>query len=118
VPELTVLMTAYNSEGTIRSSIRSILRQTLTDFELLVVDDGSRDGTAGVVSGIGDRRVRRFVDRVSARGRPRDRQAPSGAVWHSLSSVPRVPRQANSFSEQALGGREPALGGPGGGGRS
>ena len=58
MPELTVLMTAYNSEGTIRSSIRSILRQTFTDFELLVVDDGSRDGTAGVVSGIGDRRIR------------------------------------------------------------
>jgi glycosyltransferase involved in cell wall biosynthesis len=41
-------MTAYNHEQYVGDAIRSILRQTLTDFELIVVDDGSEDGTLDV----------------------------------------------------------------------
>ncbi|MDE3156915.1 MAG: glycosyltransferase family 2 protein [Acidobacteriota bacterium] len=48
VPLVTVLMTAYNREAWIGDAIRSVLAQTFTDFELVVVDDASTDGTAAV----------------------------------------------------------------------
>lgn len=53
-PPVSVVMTAYNAESTITAAIRSLLKQSHRDFELIVVDDGSTDGTA--------REVRRFID--------------------------------------------------------
>ena len=42
----SVIMPVYNSEKTLRESIASVLSQTCTDFELILVDDGSTDGSA------------------------------------------------------------------------
>ena len=47
-PLVSVLMTAYNRATFIGSSIESVLAQTFTDFELLIVDDRSTDGTLDV----------------------------------------------------------------------
>jgi glycosyltransferase involved in cell wall biosynthesis len=49
VPAVSVLMTAYNREDLIAESIESVLAQTFTDFELIVVDDCSSDRTVEVV---------------------------------------------------------------------
>lgn len=57
-PRVSVLMPAYNREHYIASAIESVLKQTFEDFELLVVDDGSRDRTADVARSTGDPRVR------------------------------------------------------------
>jgi glycosyltransferase involved in cell wall biosynthesis len=46
---VTVLMTAYNAESTIASAIGSMLNQTFTNFCILVVNDGSTDGTGKIV---------------------------------------------------------------------
>ena len=45
-PIVTVLLPVYNGERYLREAIESILTQTLESFELLIVDDGSTDGTA------------------------------------------------------------------------
>jgi glycosyltransferase involved in cell wall biosynthesis len=58
-PTFTVVTKAYNEEALIGDAIRSALAQTRDDFELIVVDDGSTDGTAAVVRSFEpDRRVR------------------------------------------------------------
>lgn len=57
-PAVSVLIIAHNRAHTIGPAVRSVLGQTLSDFELVVVDDGSTDGTAEVVQGFGDPRLR------------------------------------------------------------
>lgn len=44
-PKISVILPAYNAERYIGSMIDSLLGQTMPDFELILVDDGSRDGT-------------------------------------------------------------------------
>jgi glycosyltransferase involved in cell wall biosynthesis len=57
-PVTSVMMPAHNAAGTIEEAIESALAQTVQDIEIIVVDDGSSDGTPEVVETIGDRRVR------------------------------------------------------------
>ncbi|GAC1311637.1 MAG: hypothetical protein NVSMB24_31570 [Mucilaginibacter sp.] len=56
-PEVTVLMPAYNAAKYIGEAIESVLRQTFTDFELLIVNDGSTDETANIIRSFGDPRI-------------------------------------------------------------
>src|SRR5829696_8769351 len=58
VPAITVLMPAFNAAAFIAEAIRSVLAQDFSDFELLIVDDGSTDDTAAIVQGFSDRRIR------------------------------------------------------------
>ena len=57
---ISIIMAAYNAEKTIEQAINSVLRQTYTDFELLVVNDCSKDRTVELVKSIAakDNRVR------------------------------------------------------------
>lgn len=57
-PAVTVVMPSYNHERFIASAIGSVLAQTFGDFELVIVDDGSRDGSRDVISGFSDSRIR------------------------------------------------------------
>lgn len=57
-PLVTVLMPVYNAAAFVREAIDSILGQTLGDFELLVVDDGSTDGSADILRSYDDPRIR------------------------------------------------------------
>jgi len=63
-PLVSVLMTAYNRERYIVAAIESVLQQTWTDFELLVVDDRSTDRTAAIATECAarDTRVRVVVN--------------------------------------------------------
>ena len=58
--KISVIIPTYNRSGKLRGSVESVLRQTYTDFELLIVDDGSQDDTREVVKAmaIEDDRIR------------------------------------------------------------
>jgi len=57
-PKVSVVIPVYNRARYIGQAIDSILAQSLRDFELIVVDDGSTDGTPEAVEKIGDPRIR------------------------------------------------------------
>ena len=48
MPKLSVIVPVYNTEKYLRECIDSILAQTFTDFELILVDDGSTDGSGAI----------------------------------------------------------------------
>ncbi|MBA3828781.1 MAG: glycosyltransferase [Taibaiella sp.] len=58
IPPVTVLMPAYNAEQYIREAIDSVLAQTFTDFEFLIINDGSTDATAAIINSYTDSRIR------------------------------------------------------------
>jgi len=57
-PAITVLMPVHNGAAYLKESVDSILAQTYTDFELLVIDDGSTDVSPSILSACNDRRLR------------------------------------------------------------
>ena len=57
-PRVSVVMTSYNHERWIEEAISSVLDQTMTDLELIIVDDASKDGSMEVVARFADPRVR------------------------------------------------------------
>ena len=58
MPEVSVVLPVFNGAGTIARAVRSILDQTLREFELIVLDDGSTDETVAVVRKLRDPRLR------------------------------------------------------------
>ncbi len=57
-PAVSVLMPVFNGERHLREAMESVLQQTFRDWELLVVDDGSTDGSGEIAASFGDGRVR------------------------------------------------------------
>ena len=57
-PTVSVVVPAHDAAATIEATVRSVLRQSLQDFEVIVVDDGSSDDTAERVEALADPRVR------------------------------------------------------------
>lgn len=52
MPTISIIIPAYNSELTIQETIKSVQKQTFTDFEIIVIDDGSQDDTVRLVKSI------------------------------------------------------------------
>jgi glycosyltransferase involved in cell wall biosynthesis len=61
-PLISIAMSVLNCRRTIGVTMNSILNQTYENWELVVMDDGSSDGTAQIVQSFGDARVRVFRD--------------------------------------------------------
>lgn len=57
MPRVSVIIPTYNRAELLRSAIISVLDQTFQDFEIVVVDDASKDNTAEVISSFNDKRI-------------------------------------------------------------
>ncbi len=57
-PKISVIMSVYNGERYLRDAIDSILQQTFTDFEFIIVDDASTDSSLSIIRGYPDSRIR------------------------------------------------------------
>ncbi len=60
MPRISVIIPVYNGEKTIKETIESVLKQSFSDFEIIVINDGSQDSTLDVVNGICDSRLKVF----------------------------------------------------------
>lgn len=62
IPLISVCLSMYNSEAFLRECIDSILNQSFTNFELLIVDDGSIDCSREIIKAYEDARIRLIVN--------------------------------------------------------
>ncbi len=83
----TIVVAAFNAAATIGSAIRSVLVQTRQDFEVVVVDDGSTDGTAERAASFGGERVGVRVVRQPNRGPSAARNVGIAAARGSYVSI-------------------------------
>lgn len=60
-PKISVLMSVYNGENFLKESIDSILTQTFSDFEFIIVNDGSNDLTGEILASYKDFRLKIFL---------------------------------------------------------
>ncbi|RUR80824.1 glycosyltransferase [Chlorogloeopsis fritschii PCC 9212] len=60
MPLISIILPVYNGEKTLLESINSVLSQSLTDFELIIINDGSQDSTLKIIKNIKDPRLRFF----------------------------------------------------------
>ncbi|PMO42759.1 hypothetical protein BCT10_16565 [Vibrio splendidus] len=63
---VSIIMPAYNASSVIQASISSVMNQTYSNWELLVIDDCSSDGTREIVQKIDDARVRYYSTAVNS----------------------------------------------------
>jgi glycosyltransferase involved in cell wall biosynthesis len=100
-PRVTVAMPVFNGEAYLREAIHSVLRQTLADFELLAIDDGSTDRSSEVLRSFDDPRIRvlhnpRNLGLAATRNRAIREAAGSHIAWldcDDLSFPRRLERQ-------------------------
>ena len=66
-PKVSVLIPVYNAEKYLEQCLSSLSAQTFTDFEIICLDDGSRDSSAKVLRAVGqsERRLR-FIEQANA----------------------------------------------------
>jgi glycosyltransferase involved in cell wall biosynthesis len=62
VPKVSVIIPAYNAEKTLLGTIASLQQQTFTDFELIIINDGSTDGTLALLETLTEPRLRIYSD--------------------------------------------------------
>jgi len=58
--QISVIIPSYNSEKTIKKTIESVLNQSFSDLELIVINDGSKDSTLEIISNFQDSRIKIF----------------------------------------------------------
>jgi glycosyltransferase involved in cell wall biosynthesis len=58
VPKVSVVMSVYNAAAFLSEAVTSVLAQTFTDFEFLIINDGSSDNSAEILAGFTDPRIK------------------------------------------------------------
>ncbi len=59
-PDVSVIVPVYNGEETLCAAVESLVVQSLGNAEFIVIDDGSKDGSAALIASFSDPRIRRF----------------------------------------------------------
>ena len=57
MPQFSVIIPLYNTAPYVRKTVESVLGQTLGDYELIIIDNGSNDGSSEIVAGFTDPRI-------------------------------------------------------------
>lgn len=57
---VSIILPTYNREHMVGKAIESVLKQSYTDFELIIIDDGSTDKTEQVIASYNDKRIRYY----------------------------------------------------------
>lgn len=60
-PKLSVVMPVYNAAPYLREAIESVLNQTFSDFEFIIIDDGSKDESAAIINSYSDARIQHIT---------------------------------------------------------
>jgi glycosyltransferase involved in cell wall biosynthesis len=60
MPYFSIVIPVFNKAAFLKTTLDSVLAQSFTDFELILVNDGSTDGSASVIAGFNDDRIRYF----------------------------------------------------------
>jgi glycosyltransferase involved in cell wall biosynthesis len=68
LPHVSIIMPAYNASATIAESIRSVLNQSYANWELIIVDDGSRDNTVYIANNFAEKEKRIVLLKLSRNG--------------------------------------------------
>ena len=68
----SIIIPTYNRARFLKTTLDSILNQTFTDFEIIVVDDGSTDDTESVVSAFSSEKIKYFKKENEERGKARN----------------------------------------------
>jgi len=72
-PQISVCIPAYQARAHLRKAVLSVLNQTRQDFEIVIVDDASQDGTLESICDLEDPRIRRYANPINLGG---------GANWN------------------------------------
>ena len=62
---VTIGIPIFNAEATLLETVQSVISQTVRDWELILIDDGSRDGSLAIANSIQDPRIRVLSDGVN-----------------------------------------------------
>lgn len=65
MPRISVILTSYNHEKYIAKAIDSVLNQTFVDFELIILDDASTDGSWGIIESYSDHRIKAIRNKIN-----------------------------------------------------
>ena len=103
--KVSVILPVFNEEKYIQQAIESVLNQTLTDFELIIVDDGSTDDTLNIIRSFDDKRIKLITQDNSGPGASRNRAMKvavgeyitflDGDDWYDLTLLEIAYREAN-----------------------
>ena len=83
MPHFSVIMPLYNKAPYVRKAVESVIGQTFVDWELIIVDNGSTDGSSEIVAAFTDPHIRivRLEDNIGPGGARNHGVAKSSALW-------------------------------------
>ncbi|BDS05284.1 glycosyl transferase family 2 [Oceaniferula spumae] len=88
IPKVSVVMPCYNAAGTVVRAVESIITQSFTDWELIVIDDGSQDDSANLVEAIS----KKLPEKIRLIRRPHLGVVGASNYGYSLAQAPLIAR--------------------------